>query len=987
MTFNFKLGYSELGPQAYPKNWADGTLYQKMAALQPAYWRIMCDWDAVYSSAGNDWNAYALTQTVLDIQKYCPNTQIIMIFGQKKPSGWSNASAQTFVTQMVQQFAPLGVTHYECWNEPNSLGLWGGDVSATAYVGLLQAMYAGVKAVLPGNQSTVIFAGMQHVQFVGPWVGQGWETQDEFSFLRACYAAATKLGITLGSIYDKMATHVYPRHDNPHSGTTLLGQTVPCTVNNGALMAKARMTGVGKVNLSTAARQGDASMVVTALASGEGVVTYYQPPGIAGPPQPFPPSLFMDNFRQLAGIIGLMQANGDGGKGLWITESGLSVYDVNVDAKTSITDTNCPIQCLYTQQTFALLNMFSQIEVVIIYNGVDTQTGTKDNGITGYGTMTNSGGERQLYIWLLSLVQPSGGGATQINAVATGLGVVGPALGQSGVVYARTTGSGVVGVPRPGGTLSVTASATGTGVVGVAPAQLSSSGSLSVTANTTGIGKVNATSRNADLVVTATALGEGAVGGIGGNTSVVVATATGAGTVAVSGNEVGVVGAVGGGSLSVTATASGTGTMKAQDSAALVVTASATGSGTVTASGGGAGGGSLSVTANATGVGDTGIQDTASLVVTASSTGSGVLGTVGAGPDSITATGSGVGVVEAFNSGSATVIATATGTGTMHANDSAALVVTASATGSGVVGTVGTGSLSVTATGSGTGSSGIVNYNGGGSQTVTATATGTGAVGVVDTASEMLSVTANGTGAGVLGAVGTGSLSVTATGTGVGKVPPVFASGFIRNGFATVQSPTTGTIPSYTPAAGDLVTCFVRTATVSPTWTVPTGWTNPLGGTTLEASGSDSLLVIQHVVTSAEQTAGTTSWTLTGLFSAGQTGAVYSCVVRGANSSNPIDTTGVTQSSTATTTHVLAGITPNSTGSLVIHGIGSSGSGAYSSPPAGTTLEVSSAAGQNGGAIVGRTAATTAGVAIGAANITFAASSQYASITLAIAAP
>lgn len=1007
MTFNFKLGFSELGPQVVPKNWADGTLFAKMAALQPAYWRIMCDWSAVYSKSGNNWDAYALDDTVANIQRYCPNTEIIMIFGQAKPSGWTNAMAQTFCAQMAARYGPLGVTHYECWNEPNEDVFWGGNVNPTAYVELLQAMNAGVKSVLPGNQSTIIFAGMQPVQFVGPWYGLGWETLDNFTFLRECYAAATKLGFPLGSIYDKMANHTYPYQDLPHSGNPILGMTVPCTVNNGSLLVKAKAIGTGQVNLTTGsagAYHDDGSLMVSAQSVGEGIVTYYQPPGIAGPPDPFPPSLFMDSFRQIAGIIGLMQSNGDGGKGLWITESGICVYVATVDAKKSAADTDCPVQLLYTQQTLALFNMFPQIEVVVLYNGVDTQTGTKDNGITGYGTMTNTGGERQLYTWLLSQVEPSGGGNAVITAAAIGAGVVGPSITQSGVVYARGTGSGSVAVANPVGALAVNAVATGTGVVGIAPARYSGNGSLSVAATATGIGKVNVTSRNADLVVTAAALGEGVIAGIGGNTSVVVATATGSGYVTANHNEVGVVGLHGAGSLSVTATATGAAFASYQDAAALVVTASATGSGrvgvvgggaqSVTATGTGAGSGAdidggslvasmsstgagkvgtfgaatLSVTATATGAATAAIQDSAALVVTATATGGGVVGDIGAAPVSVTATGAGAGKVGAFDGGSATITATGTGAGVMAAQDSSALVVTAAGTGAGVSGAVGGGSLSVTATAAGAGAANITGYTDGGSQTVTATATGTGAVGVVDTASEGLSVTA------------------TATGAGVVKVEPTLVLTPNRSSFSATSSPGTGTITGYTPVAGDIIAVWLRTGSGTSACNNITGWANALGSAIGVAATDVSMFCVYHIVTSAEATAGTHAWTLTSFFTAAQSGASLVAVLRGVNQTTPIDTAAGGSNSTASTSQAIPTVTPNNSGSIVFAAIGNDGTSTFSAVSSGWTIEVQNAGGQSGGALFLNNAPTNAGVAVGPATGT-TSSTKCAAITVAFNAP
>jgi len=481
--------------------------------------------------------------------------------------------------------------------------------------------------------------------------------------------------------------------------------------------------------------------------------------------------------------------------------------------------------------------------------------------------------------------------------------------------------------------------------VAAATGSIVGSGTQTITATASGNGFVNEPD-NGSLTVTATATGTGAVGTAGGGSLSVTNTETGSGTV----------GKVGSGPLSVTAAATGTGTMAANDSASLVVTASATGAGVV----GTFGGGSLSITATATGAGTNAAPDGGSQTVTATGTGAGILGLVGAGPTTITATGTGV--------------------GTMAANDSASLVVTATATGAGVVGTVGGGSLSVTDTATGGGTVGAV---GTGSQTVTATATGTGSLPSTNyNGSGSLSVTATATGTGVVGLVGSGSLSVdSSSATGTGVVPAVVLGTPIRTAFASTSNPTTGTVASAgVLQAGDVIAVFLRSGSGSAAANTISGWSAPVS----VAASSVSEFFTYHVVTSAEVTAGTRSWTLTGFFTAGQTGASVVAVVRGATSA-VIDTSATAFNSTAGTTHILPGITPTLGGSLVLAGIGNSGSSTYSTAPSGWTIQVQNAGAQSGGALLSMNSVTTLGTSIGNTSITNGSSTQYASITVAFA--
>lgn len=209
----------------------------------------------------------------------------------------------------------------------------------------------------------------------------------------------------------------------------------------------------------------------------------------------------------------------------------------------------------------------------------------------------------------------------------------------------------------------------------------------------------------------------------------------------------------------------------------------------------------------------------------------------------------------------------------------------------------------------------------------------------------------------------------------------------IRTGYASVASPATGNVAtSGTLVAGDVIACWIRVGAVAPTWTVPTNWVNPLGGTTLVASSDSSEIFIYHVVTSTEQTANTVAWTFTNIFSTSQTGATYTMAVRGANPSAPIDVTGTSFDTSNSTTEVLAAVTPTKTNSLILAGVGNDATSTYATAPTGWTFQVKGAGGQNGGAVLSFNTASVAGTAVGPTNITASASTQYAAITVAFAA-
>lgn len=77
--------------------------------------------------------------------------------GQMVPP--TNASDYAnYCAAAVARYSPLGVKHWEIWNEPNLPGFWNGAPNATEYGVLLSAAYDAIKAV--DSFCTVLLAGM-----------------------------------------------------------------------------------------------------------------------------------------------------------------------------------------------------------------------------------------------------------------------------------------------------------------------------------------------------------------------------------------------------------------------------------------------------------------------------------------------------------------------------------------------------------------------------------------------------------------------------------------------------------------------------------------------------------------------------------------------------------------------------------------------------------------------------------------------------------
>lgn len=211
----------------------------------------------------------------------------------------------------------------------------------------------------------------------------------------------------------------------------------------------------------------------------------------------------------------------------------------------------------------------------------------------------------------------------------------------------------------------------------------------------------------------------------------------------------------------------------------------------------------------------------------------------------------------------------------------------------------------------------------------------------------------------------------------------------VRTGYSISRSPGTGNVAAAgVLQADDIIAVWIRVGVFVPGVTIPAGWINPLGGTSMAAATSVSEIALLHVVTAAEVTAGTVGWTLTNLFSSTQTGALYTVVVRGADS--VVDAFGTAVSGGVTATHVLAGLLGTDisyTGGLILSGVGGDTTTTYATAPTGWTFQVKNAGGQNTGAVLSRDTGTTAGTNVASANITAGTSSNYASITLAFQAP
>ena len=113
----------------------------------------------------------------------------------------SPAAFAAFAQAAVEEYAPLGVSTYEIWNEENMAQAWGLAFTPAEYTALLQAAYQAIKSVDPG--ATVIVGGLASAPDAAG------SSYTPVTFLTDMYADGAQ-----GS-FDAVADHPYSYPDLP----------------------------------------------------------------------------------------------------------------------------------------------------------------------------------------------------------------------------------------------------------------------------------------------------------------------------------------------------------------------------------------------------------------------------------------------------------------------------------------------------------------------------------------------------------------------------------------------------------------------------------------------------------------------------------------------------------------------------------------------------------------------------------------------------
>lgn len=200
------------------------------------------------------------------------------------------------------------------------------------------------------------------------------------------------------------------------------------------------------------------------------------------------------------------------------------------------------------------------------------------------------------------------------------------------------------------------------------------------------------------------------------------------------------------------------------------------------------------------------------------------------------------------------------------------------------------------------------------------------------------------------------------------------------------------TFSGYVPQTGDVVAlwawCNVSFALTGGA--DPSGWTNVLGTNQVFNLADTSMGAACYCreVTAGEVSGGTTTYTLTNLYSSNKTGETMGAVLRGVDLTAIVDSFGQTSQETVGTSHSLAGLTGAdlSTGSKVLSGICADGTGtAYDVSPTGYTSLTTTSGTNATGRLYEASSTTTSGVDVSAVSVT-GPGDEYACITVAFTA-
>ena len=170
--------------------------YGALADLGARWVRVEVNWAEVEPERGAH-HAWSLQQIDSAIRRNRAAGRRVVVMIGKAPE-WASGSADhgtpprdvadyaRFAAFLARRYAGHGVAGYEIWNEQNIGRFWGGRPDAAAYVRLLRAARAAIRAA--DRRARIVFGGL---------------STNDLGYVRAAYAAGAK------GQFDVMALHPY----------------------------------------------------------------------------------------------------------------------------------------------------------------------------------------------------------------------------------------------------------------------------------------------------------------------------------------------------------------------------------------------------------------------------------------------------------------------------------------------------------------------------------------------------------------------------------------------------------------------------------------------------------------------------------------------------------------------------------------------------------------------------------------------------------
>lgn len=347
-------------------------MYAAVAPLKPAYWRLMAPWNVIANvkdpAAANARNWFAVDCCINDI--LLMGCQVIMIIGQGRPQ-WAGTGTPedygNFCAEVATRYKPGGPgIRTDGIYAPNS---GKGVTCFEIWNEQNQANFWGAGAPNPGVYTEYLKSAYTKIKAVSGLSGSnskiiygGLQHIARNAYADSWAFAGLPEVTFLQKCYDYAASKSFALGDYFDVMAEHVYPTSDNVAYNGSVPGPAPVTNI-------------------------------------------------DNLMQLRDIRALMVAQGDS-QPIWITEVGLD--SVNLTEA---------LQSTYMQTLFTYFATLSYVEVVLIYNAQDVDSGSS-NPDDRSGVVKSDSTLKAIFSWLKSFAPTAGSGGASMSATATAVGLV-----------------------------------------------------------------------------------------------------------------------------------------------------------------------------------------------------------------------------------------------------------------------------------------------------------------------------------------------------------------------------------------------------------------------------------------------------------------------------------------------------------------------------------------------------------------------------------